>query len=103
MAHGYSEKMLAQLPTVRRDTDNATATAFRSAHTCVVDSSDRASGALAVPLMAAVGCVGVLAMEVPAGSPQTGTVRALVTIFAAQLAKLIGDARPVEASDRRLA
>ena len=48
LAHGYSDKLLGQLPAVKRDADNATAAAFRSAQMCVVDGSDGASGALAV-------------------------------------------------------
>jgi len=102
LVHGYSDKVLAQLPRVRRDTDNATAAAFRSAQTCVVNG-DLASGALVVPLMTPVGCVGVLAIELQHGSEQRESVRALVTIFAAQLARLVGAARPAEAADRRLA
>ena len=103
LAHGYSDTVLAQLPTIKGHSDNATAAAFRSAQTCVVNGSDRASGALVVPLMTPVGCVGVLAIELPHGSERTGSVRALVTIFAAQLAKLVEAERPVEISDRRLA
>jgi hypothetical protein len=103
LTHGYSPKMVAQLPTVTRDAENATAAAFRSAQTCVVDGSDRASGALVVPLMTPGGCTGVLAIEVQHGREQTGSVRALVTIFAAQLARWIGAERPAEISDRRLA
>lgn len=103
LAYGYSDKVLAQIPRVSRDTDNATAAAFRSAQTCVVNGRDLASGALAVPLMTPVGCVGVLAIELQHGSEQRPLVRALVTIFAAQLARLAGVARPVEAADRRLA
>ncbi len=49
LAHGYSDRVLAQLPRVERDTNNATAAAFRAAQTCVVKSSDEVSGALAVP------------------------------------------------------
>ena len=103
LAHGYSDKVLAQLPKVRRDTDNATAAAFRSAQTCVVNAGDRTSGAVVIPLMTAVGCVGVLAIELPHGSEQRESVRALGTIFAAQLARMVGAARPAEAADRRLA
>ena len=103
LAHGYSDKVLAQLPTIGRDTDNATAAAFRSAQTCVVNGRERASGALVVPLMAPAGCVGVLAVELQHGSEQTGSVRALVTIFAALLARWIGADRPAEISERRLA
>jgi len=103
LAHGYSDKLLGQLPPVKRDADNATAAAFRSGQMCVVDGTDGASGALAVPLMAPGGCVGVLAIEVQNRSEQIGSVRALVTIFAAQLASWIHAGRPVELSDRRLA
>jgi hypothetical protein len=103
LAHGYSDKVLAQLPTVKRETDNATAAAFRSAQTCVVSGSDRASGALVVPLMAPAGCVGVLAIELRHGGEQTDSARALATIFAAQLARWIGAEQPAEVSGRRLA
>ena len=89
LAYGYSDKVLAQLPTVKRDTDNATAAAFRSAQTCAINGSDHASGALAVPLLTPAGCAGVLAIELQHGSEQTRSVRAVVTIFAAQLAQLI--------------
>ena len=103
MAHGYSDKVLAQLPKVKRDADNATAEAFRSTRTCVVRGGGSANGALAVPLMTPLGCVGVLAVELPAGSEQREWARALVTIFGAQLARIVCAARPAEATDRRLA
>ena len=103
LAHGYSDRVLAQLPRVRRDADNATAAAFRSAQPCVVNGSTLTSGALVVPLMTPTGCGGVLAIELQHGSAQKASVRALVTIFAAQLARLVRAARPAEAVDRRLA
>jgi len=103
LAHGYSDQVLAQLPRVRRDTHNATAAAFRSAQTCVVNGTDLASGALVVPLMTPAGCVGALAIELQHGSEQRESVRALVTILAAQLARLVGTSRPSEAAGRRLA
>jgi transcriptional regulator with XRE-family HTH domain len=96
LAYGYSDKVLAQLPQVRRDADNATAAAFRSAQTCVVSGSDLASGAVVVPMMTPAGCVGVLAVELPHGSEQGKSVRALATIFAAQLALLVGTSRLAE-------
>jgi Helix-turn-helix domain len=100
LAHGYSNEVLAQLPRVGRDTDNATAAAFRSAGTCVVNGSNQASGALVVPLMTPVGCAGVLAIELQHGREQWESVRALVTIFAAQLARLVGAEQPAEAGHR---
>jgi transcriptional regulator with XRE-family HTH domain len=103
LAHGYSDQVLAQLPRVDRETNNATAAAFRAAQTCVVNSTDRDSGALVVPLMTPAGCAGVLAIELQHSREEIESVRALSMIFAAQLATLIGSAQPAEASDRRLA
>ena len=96
LAHGYSDTVLAQLPTVRRDADNATAAAFRSAQTCAINGSDHASGALVVPLLTPAGCAGVLAIELQHGREQTTSVRAVATLFAAQLAQLTGGARSAE-------
>jgi hypothetical protein len=103
LSHGYSSKVLAQLPRVRRDADNATAAAFRSAQTSVVNGGTLSSGALAAPLMTPAGCVGVLAIELPLGGAQREWARALVTIFAAQLARLFGAPRAAGAVDRKLA
>jgi transcriptional regulator with XRE-family HTH domain len=103
LAHGYSDRVLAQLPRVERDTNNATAAAFRAARTCVVKSHDAVSGALAVPLLTPAGCAGVLAIELTHRKEDRGSVRALATIFAAQLAALIGATRPAEATGRMFA
>jgi transcriptional regulator with XRE-family HTH domain len=100
LASGYSDRVLAQLPTVKRDTDNATAAAFRSAQTCAISGSEHASGALAVPMLTPGGCAGVLAIELPNGREQARSVQALATIFAAQLAQLIGGAQSAEAQPR---
>ncbi len=89
LAHGYSDQVLAQLPTVRCDADNATAAAFRSAQTCIVRSSEEANGAVVVPLMTPSGCVGVFAVELPRGAEQREPVRALTTSLAAQFADLL--------------
>jgi transcriptional regulator with XRE-family HTH domain len=104
LAQGYSERVLSQIPPVRPDADNATAAAFRSAQACAVDGSGLTSGALVVPLITAAGCLGALAMELRHGGEHIGWVRALVTIFAAQLARIVEAERPAdEASQRRLA
>jgi hypothetical protein len=100
LASGYSDRVLAQLPTVKRDTDNATAAAFRSAQTCAISGSEHASGALAVPMLTPGGCAGVLAIELPHGREQARSVQALATIFAAQLAQLIGGAQSAEAQPK---
>src|SRR5690606_31167693 len=90
LAHGYSHRVLAQLPAVDRDADNPTAAAFRSAS--AVSVSDDTSGALVVPLLASTGCAGVLALELSRGSEDLAAVRAVATIFAAMLVQLTGDA-----------
>jgi transcriptional regulator with XRE-family HTH domain len=89
LAHGYSDEVLAKVPRVCRDTDNATATAFRSARTRIVNGGDRGNGAVVVPMLTPGGCVGVLALELRHGGEQRDSVRALATIFAAQLAPLV--------------
>jgi hypothetical protein len=91
IVHGYPEKVVAHLPAVRRDADNATAVAFRSAQTCEINGNDHTSGALVVPLLTAAGCAGVLALELQHGIEQTALVRVAATIFAALLARFIGD------------
>lgn len=89
LAHGYSDEVLAQLPSVRRDTNNPTAAAFRSQQACAIDPNDRGSGALAVPLLTPAGCAGVFAIELQRGAEHTESLRAAATIFAAVVAQLI--------------
>jgi transcriptional regulator with XRE-family HTH domain len=92
LAHGYAGEMLAQLPPVTRDANNVTAAAFRSGETCVIDAADQKKGALAIPLLTASGCIGVLALELSQRSAQNRSLRPSATIFAAVLAQLIGGA-----------
>src|SRR5438045_2037729 len=63
LAHGYSDRVLAQLPNVSRDADNLTAEAFRTRQTCSIEGVDDDSSALVVPLLSPGGCGGVLAIE----------------------------------------
>ncbi len=100
LAHGYSERVLAQLPGLPRDANNATAAAFREAQMCVVPGDDTICGALVLPLMTSSGCVGVLALELQKRNEERESVRAAGTIIAAQLAALIGAASPSDAAER---
>ena len=93
LVHGYSDEVVAQLPPVTRDSDNATAAAFRSAQTCAISSCDQTTGALVVPLLPSAGCVGVLAIELRHGNEDKHSVRAIATILAASLAQIIDAAR----------
>ena len=97
LTHGYSEDVLARLPRVRRDTDNATAASFRSAQTHIVYAGDRDSGAVVVPLMTPAGCAGVFAVELRHGGEQKESVRALATILSAQLANFVAPVMLAEA------
>jgi cytoskeleton protein RodZ len=95
LSSGYSDRVIAQLPRVGADADNLTAAAFRSGQACAVKGGDDASGsALVVPMMTPTGCAGVLAMELQRGGEESTSVRAVATIFAAQLAHLAAGAKP---------
>ena len=89
LVHGYSSRVLAQLPPVKRDTDNVTAAAFRSGQTCEMKGSRDSSGALVVPLLTPDGCAGVLAIELQPATDQTRSPRAVATILAAVLGQLV--------------
>lgn len=103
LGHGYPDTVLAHLSVVSREAENATAAAFRSAGLCTVSGSERAHGALVVPLIGSAGCVGVLAIELHHGCEQVPCVRAVATMFAAQLAALIASAHRAAAFNRKLA
>lgn len=94
LVHGYPDKVVAQLPAVRRDDDNATAEAFRLAETRSVERNDRIPGAVVAPLLTPAGCAGVLALELPRGGEKDAAVVAVATILAALLAQLIGGGQP---------
>ncbi len=97
LALGYSNEMIARLPTVPRDADNAIGAAFRSAETRVVGGTDVDTGAVVVPAVTAAGCVGVLALELPAPGERRAFVRAVASILTAQLAGLVGPVPRIEA------
>lgn len=100
---GYSEYVLTLLPRVSRESDNATAAAFRTAQTTVVTSTEHTSGALVVPLLSPAGCIGALAIELTDGAERQQPVRALANFMAAELTRLINRARPLEIPNRRFA
>jgi hypothetical protein len=103
LPYGYSDEVLAQLPNLPRDARNATAAAFRSAQICSVSGGEVASDALVLPLLTPSGCAGVLAIELQHGGARREPIRALATIFAAQMARVVGAIPPVAAVSRRLA
>lgn len=90
LAHGYSDRVLAHLPVVGREADNATAAAFRRGQACSTRGGSNTNGALVVPMRTGGGCAGVLAVELPHGREQEPSVQAAATIVAAMLAQLAG-------------
>jgi hypothetical protein len=89
LVHGYSERVLAQLPTVRQDADNATAAAFRSRQVCEVSATPHASAALVVPLLVPDACAGVMAVELQHGVEVSKGNRAAAAVLAASMAQLV--------------
>ena len=97
LANGYSAETIAHLPAVPADAPNAVATAFRSGAACLVPGDTGLTAAVAVPVMAPAGCVGVLAIEVHNGCEQFEWIRAFAAILAAQLAGFLGTVSLAEA------
>lgn len=97
LAYGYTDALLARMPRVRSDGNNAIATAFQSGRPCVVNGGGEMTGAVVVPLTAHDGCAGVLAVELQYGDEQRGDVLAFATILAAQLVTLVGSASLAQA------
>ena len=89
MCHGYSEKVLTRLRPLQIDADNVTSLAFRSMQAQSLPGATSAeSGAIAVPLVTASGCVGVLAAEVRPGKPHPDLLP-VARIVAAQFSTLV--------------
>ena len=89
-AHGYPDAIVARLPPIDpQEEDNSIADAFRTAATRVVPPDSARKAAVAVPVLAPAGCVGVLAFEVRDGGERDSTITAAATIIAAQLAALL--------------
>jgi len=96
LVHGYSDRVLAQLPAVTRDGDNATAAAFRTGRSCEVAASAYSSGALVVPLLVPDACAGVLAIELQPGVQTSRSLRAVAALVAAALTQLVHRSRPAD-------
>lgn len=92
--HGYASQVVIRMGGIPGDADNATAAAWRSGESRAIGASSDAVSALVIPIITAEGCVGVLAAELSAGQESREDIRALSTIFAAQLATVV---TPLEA------
>jgi hypothetical protein len=89
IAFGYSDKVIARMGPLQVDSDNVTSLAFRTLKPQALDGAAPASpGALAVPLITASGCVGVLSAELGPGTASAAGVP-MARIIAAQLSALV--------------
>jgi hypothetical protein len=96
-AHGYPSSVLLRLGSLPADADNATASAWRSGDLVALPAESGKRGALVTPIVTADRCVGVLAAELQNGGEMREDVRALATIFSAQLATVV---TPVDAASQ---
>jgi FtsP/CotA-like multicopper oxidase with cupredoxin domain len=96
LTHGYSSKVVSRLGSLEVAADNITSACFRSARpqTMAGVGQPGATSAVAVPLITADGCNGVLAAELRVAKPPM-EVMALARIIAAQFAAMV---TPAEAA-----
>lgn len=89
LASGYPDRVLRKLGSLDTAADNPTSLAFRSMQAQMIHSPTVGStGAIAVPLITASGCIGVLAAEVKKSTPSDDTL-SVARMFAAQLATFV--------------
>ena len=89
LGHGYHQRVLARIGPLARESDNATATAWREATLKTVPAEGARPGAVVAPIVSAQGCIGALSVEVPSGSETDLTVQATSELFAAQLSTIV--------------
>lgn len=97
LSYGYSERVLKKLRPLQVDADNVTSLAYRSLQPQAMNgTSPTDSAAIAIPLLTATGCVGVMAAELRHNRPHVDLLP-VARILGAQFSTLI--ATP-DASDR---
>jgi hypothetical protein len=93
VSHGYSPAVIARMPAVPRNADNAAAAAYRTGALQIVLSRPGGTpGALVAPLLSPEGCVGALSAETRNGGEGSQAVQSLAVIFAAHLAGVFSTA-----------
>lgn len=98
LSHGYPPHLLTRMGTIDRDASNVTAAAYRTGLVQTVRSDGTSNGALAAPLLAQGGAVGVMAAEILADGEQRESTRAVAALVAAQLATLVAPPVPRSAN-----
>jgi hypothetical protein len=100
LTYGYPERILVRLGALQVDADNMTSLAYRSMRLQVVNGSGPgAAGAIAVPLIAAQGCVGVLSAELRQHEPEPETM-SVARIISAQLSAIVSPSEPAAQAAR---
>jgi CHASE3 domain sensor protein len=90
LVHGYPPQLATRLGTIARDAANVTASAYRTGLLQTMKGDTISDGAIAAPLVASSGCVGVLAAEMKNGGEQHDGMLSAARIIASQLATLVG-------------
>lgn len=90
LTHGYSAETVARIPTIASDANNVTAVAFRTGQLQYASGDMVARGALAAPLVAPGGCIGVFTAEMRNSGERQPARRALASIIASQLSTVLG-------------
>ena len=90
VVHGYSPQLATRFGTILRDAQNVTALAYRTGLLQTMAGDAVSNGAVAAPLVTGNGVVGVMAAEMKDGGEQQQALLAAATIFASQLATLVG-------------
>ncbi|HEX4566080.1 MAG TPA: hypothetical protein VH138_05585 [Vicinamibacterales bacterium] len=90
LVHGYPPQLATRLGTIARDAANVTASAYRTGLLQTMKGDTISDGAIAAPLVAPGGCVGVLAAEMKNGGEQHDGMLSAARIIASQLATLVG-------------
>ncbi|HXG87590.1 MAG TPA: hypothetical protein VNJ02_04570 [Vicinamibacterales bacterium] len=91
---GYDDRMVARIGSIPRGAANLTAAAFRAGAARSSAGLGPSAAALAAPLLTPQGPVGVFSAELRDVAEVDATRLALATIFAAQLAMLLGSMAP---------
>ena len=87
---GYDERLLTRIGTIPRTANNVTASAIRTGTIRTSPRLGQSAAAVAIPLLTPLGAVGVLSAEMKNVPEVDDTRLAVATIFAAQLAGLVG-------------
>lgn len=87
---GYDQRVVAKIGSIPRDASNLTAAAFRAGAAKTSGAEGKGGAALAVPLPAPAGPVGVLSAELKGPADVDSSRLAAAEIVAAELAMVIG-------------